>query len=146
MQAFRLQDLPVELERSIFEIAARLELKTAMNLSLVCRQLKEWIQPLIYEMNNDNLRLIRWRNNGARKMIDNGLTLLLLRPVPCSFILSKEPGLWYTPQSLSPERNIAGTVTRFPVKACISAVHFASVMQRYQFKPPWKPVLEYSET
>ncbi|KAJ3810187.1 hypothetical protein F5876DRAFT_42275 [Lentinula aff. lateritia] len=50
MQAFRLQDLPVELERSIFEIAARLDLKTAMNLSLVCRQLKEWIQPLIYEM------------------------------------------------------------------------------------------------
>ncbi|GAW03469.1 hypothetical protein LENED_005196 [Lentinula edodes] len=52
MQAFRLQDLPVELERSIFEIAARLELKTAMNLSLVCRQLKEWIQPLIYEMHS----------------------------------------------------------------------------------------------
>lgn len=42
MQGFRLQDLPVELERTIFEIAARLDLKTAMNLSLVCRQLKEW--------------------------------------------------------------------------------------------------------
>ncbi|KAE9392580.1 hypothetical protein BT96DRAFT_967386 [Gymnopus androsaceus JB14] len=48
--AFRIQDLPVELGRSILEIAAREELKTALNLSLVCRQLKEWIQPLVYEM------------------------------------------------------------------------------------------------
>ncbi|KAJ4489873.1 hypothetical protein J3R30DRAFT_3276980 [Lentinula aciculospora] len=50
MQSFRLQDLPVELERSILEIAARLDLKTAMNLSLVCHQIKDWTQPFIYEM------------------------------------------------------------------------------------------------
>ncbi|KAF9077367.1 hypothetical protein BDP27DRAFT_1413783 [Rhodocollybia butyracea] len=50
MQVFRLQDLPIELERDIFEIAARMDLQTALNLSLVCRQLKDWTQPLVYEM------------------------------------------------------------------------------------------------
>ncbi|KAF5386456.1 hypothetical protein D9757_005926 [Collybiopsis confluens] len=50
MDLFRLQDLPVELQRSILEVTARMDLKTALNLSLVCHQLHEWIQPLIYEM------------------------------------------------------------------------------------------------
>ncbi|KAJ3742605.1 hypothetical protein DFH05DRAFT_226590 [Lentinula detonsa] len=50
MQHFRLQDLPIELERSILEIAAHINLRTAINLSLVCRQLNEWIRPSIYKM------------------------------------------------------------------------------------------------
>ncbi|KAJ3760882.1 hypothetical protein EV360DRAFT_80766 [Lentinula raphanica] len=46
----QVDDASSELERSILETAARLDLKTAINLTLVCRQLKEWIQPSIYEM------------------------------------------------------------------------------------------------
>ncbi|KAK7047282.1 hypothetical protein VNI00_006513 [Paramarasmius palmivorus] len=50
LTTFRIQDLPVELERSIFELAARVHLSDAPKLALVSRTVREWTQPLIYEM------------------------------------------------------------------------------------------------
>ncbi|KAI3613285.1 hypothetical protein WG66_001502 [Moniliophthora roreri] len=47
---FRIQDLPVELERSIFELAARTHLSDAPQIALVSRRIRDWTQPLIYEM------------------------------------------------------------------------------------------------
>lgn len=47
---FPIQDLPTELEREIFETAARMRPGSALDLVLVARKVRTWIQPLIYEM------------------------------------------------------------------------------------------------
>ncbi|KAF8903847.1 hypothetical protein CPB85DRAFT_1009742 [Mucidula mucida] len=50
LQYFPIQHLPMELEREIFEAAARMEPGRARHLILVARRVKTWIQPLIYEL------------------------------------------------------------------------------------------------
>ncbi|KAK0494563.1 hypothetical protein EDD18DRAFT_348513 [Armillaria luteobubalina] len=47
---FPIQDLPTELEREIFETAAYMRPSSALDLVLVARKVRTWIQPLIYEM------------------------------------------------------------------------------------------------
>ena len=42
-------DGPVELVRAIFDIAARKEISTALNLVCVCKAARQWIIPIIYE-------------------------------------------------------------------------------------------------
>ncbi|KAJ7108787.1 hypothetical protein C8R44DRAFT_986709 [Mycena epipterygia] len=46
--ANRKLDLPVELEREIFEIAAKADVGTALRLALVARRVQAWIEPIIY--------------------------------------------------------------------------------------------------
>ncbi|KAJ6583027.1 hypothetical protein DFH09DRAFT_1360308 [Mycena vulgaris] len=41
-------DLPVELEREIFEIAAKADVGTALRLVLVARRVQAWVEPIIY--------------------------------------------------------------------------------------------------
>ncbi|KAJ7449043.1 hypothetical protein B0H11DRAFT_2247351 [Mycena galericulata] len=41
-------DLPVELEREIFEMAAKADVGTALRLALVARRVQSWIEPIIY--------------------------------------------------------------------------------------------------
>ncbi|KAJ7697640.1 hypothetical protein B0H17DRAFT_1051679 [Mycena rosella] len=41
-------DLPVELEREIFEIAATTDTGTALRLALVARRVQAWVEPIIY--------------------------------------------------------------------------------------------------
>ncbi|KAJ7464979.1 hypothetical protein B0H11DRAFT_69018 [Mycena galericulata] len=41
-------DLPVELEREIFEMAANADVGTALRLALVARRVQSWIEPIIY--------------------------------------------------------------------------------------------------
>ena len=60
-------------------------------------------------------------------------------------IFSTAPGTWYTPQSLLPEMKQDGTSMVRPEKTSISESNLPLVRIRYQFKPPWKPVLAYSE-
>ncbi|KAJ7060870.1 hypothetical protein C8F01DRAFT_1141121 [Mycena amicta] len=42
-------DLPVELERIVFEMAARADVGTALRLALVARRVQDWVEPIIYE-------------------------------------------------------------------------------------------------
>ncbi|KAJ7726690.1 hypothetical protein DFH07DRAFT_970400 [Mycena maculata] len=41
-------DLPVELEREIFEIAAKADIGTALRLAVVARRVQAWVEPIIY--------------------------------------------------------------------------------------------------
>ncbi|KAJ7185902.1 hypothetical protein C8R46DRAFT_1062033 [Mycena filopes] len=41
-------DLPVELEREIFETAARADIGTALRLAVVARRVQTWVEPIIY--------------------------------------------------------------------------------------------------
>ncbi|KAJ7193017.1 hypothetical protein GGX14DRAFT_479244 [Mycena pura] len=41
-------DLPAELEREVFEMAAKVDIGTALRLALVARRVQTWIEPIIY--------------------------------------------------------------------------------------------------
>ncbi|KAF7360118.1 hypothetical protein MVEN_00740200 [Mycena venus] len=41
-------DLPVELEREIFELAASTDVATALRLAIVARRVQAWVEPIIY--------------------------------------------------------------------------------------------------
>ncbi|KAJ7665897.1 hypothetical protein DFH06DRAFT_262227 [Mycena polygramma] len=41
-------DLPVELEREIFELAASTDVRTALRLAIVARRVQAWVEPIIY--------------------------------------------------------------------------------------------------
>ncbi|KAJ6609053.1 hypothetical protein B0H10DRAFT_2065766 [Mycena sp. CBHHK59/15] len=41
-------DLPLELEREIFEMAAKADVRTALRLAVVARRVQTWIEPIIY--------------------------------------------------------------------------------------------------
>ncbi|KAJ7443851.1 hypothetical protein FB451DRAFT_78597 [Mycena latifolia] len=41
-------DVPVELEREIFEIAAKADIGTALRLAVVARRVQAWVEPIIY--------------------------------------------------------------------------------------------------
>ncbi|KAJ7112772.1 hypothetical protein C8R43DRAFT_1040472 [Mycena crocata] len=41
-------DLPVELEREIFELAAKADVRTALRLAIVARRVQVWVEPIIY--------------------------------------------------------------------------------------------------
>ncbi|KAF8815113.1 hypothetical protein BYT27DRAFT_7249476 [Phlegmacium glaucopus] len=47
---FLFNELPLELQREIFSVAANADMATALRLVLVARRVKEWIQPYIYDM------------------------------------------------------------------------------------------------
>ncbi|KAF7351438.1 hypothetical protein MSAN_01575800 [Mycena sanguinolenta] len=41
-------DLPLELERAIFELAASTDVATALRLTIVARRVREWVEPILY--------------------------------------------------------------------------------------------------
>ncbi|KAF7319175.1 hypothetical protein HMN09_00254000 [Mycena chlorophos] len=57
-------DLPVELERIIFELAARADIGTALKLVRVAHRVRDWVEPIIYQTvvvsrPSEELRLFR---------------------------------------------------------------------------------------
>ncbi|TFK68811.1 hypothetical protein BDN72DRAFT_897787 [Pluteus cervinus] len=49
-QLFRINDLPIELQREIFYIAATADLQNATQIVRVARRICAWVQPIIYAM------------------------------------------------------------------------------------------------
>ncbi|THV04774.1 hypothetical protein K435DRAFT_648876 [Dendrothele bispora CBS 962.96] len=81
-EAFRIQDLPVELGRDILEIAARTHHRNALNLALVSRQISEWIRPVIYEMvtlgSSDAILFIRTMDSTPASFFARNVRVLCL--------------------------------------------------------------------
>ncbi|TFK38029.1 hypothetical protein BDQ12DRAFT_723782 [Crucibulum laeve] len=69
--SFRLNDLPVELQREIFTTAALTDPSSALRLALVARHVNAWTQPLIYDTvtlgSDDTALFLRTLNSRPRE-------------------------------------------------------------------------------
>ncbi|KAG7448798.1 uncharacterized protein BT62DRAFT_1074334 [Guyanagaster necrorhizus] len=118
---FPIQDLPAELEREIFEVAARMRPNSALDLVLVARRVRAWIQPLIYEM-------------VTLGTDDTSLFLRTMDELPGEFFQQNVKRLCLT-VSVEPEAAARILATCSGVRSLACWVDFRAVHHRVQFSP-----------
>ncbi|KAK0459927.1 hypothetical protein IW261DRAFT_344087 [Armillaria novae-zelandiae] len=118
---FPIQDLPTELEREIFETAAYMRPSSALDLVLVARKVRTWIQPLIYEM-------------VTLGTDDTSLFLRTMDELPVAFFQQNVKRLCLT-VSVEPEAAARILATCSGLQSLACWVDFRAVRPQVQFSP-----------
>ncbi|PPQ84911.1 hypothetical protein CVT25_004579 [Psilocybe cyanescens] len=154
---FPFNDLPVELQREIFLVAATVDPSSARQLVLVAKRVNSWVQPCIYEM-------------VALGSVDTALFLRTMDAMPPSFFaayvkklcLSVSVGasdaahiirvctglidlaFWVDHLAIFPDRSIAPMLCSLPLKRLsIEYKHFLSLFWEPQVQLRWYNTLTH---
>ncbi|KAJ3512713.1 hypothetical protein NLJ89_g3361 [Agrocybe chaxingu] len=148
---FPFNDLPIELQREVFVVAANIDQRTALRLVLVARRFYRWLQPHIYEMvtlgSDDTALFLRTMGSLPQQFFANSVKKLCLSVSVsgrnATRILRACTGVtdlafWVDYIGTVPNRSLIPYISPLPLRKLSAEVsHFLALFPTGEIIHPW---------
>ncbi|KDR80355.1 hypothetical protein GALMADRAFT_62319 [Galerina marginata CBS 339.88] len=155
--SFPLNELPVELQREIFVVAAKVNQNSALQLARVAKRIHSWVQPLIYEMvtlgSDDTDLFLKTMNSISSEFFGIYVKKLCLSVsvsarnaarilTVCTGVI--DLAFWVDYLGMFPNRSILPLISPLPLsRLSMEYNHFLSLFPEPETRHPWCDTLTH---